>query len=100
VVIECAHNDLKFLHKKQPFVLHFGVYKMIQRNFFLLKKHIFLPYIIQSELIQPQRRHFGILAVTSAKTDKIFWKIFEETLSRWLIRTTFLQKFPHPHFRF
>jgi uroporphyrinogen-III synthase len=44
--------------------------------------------------------HFGILAVTSAKTDKIFWKIFEETLSRWLIRKTFLQIFSHPHFRF
>jgi hypothetical protein len=37
------------------------------------------------KLIQPQRRHFGIWAVTSAKTDKKFGKIFEETLSRWLI---------------
>jgi hypothetical protein len=36
--------------------------------------------------------------MTSAKTDKIFWKIFEETLSRWLIGTTFLQIFSHLHF--
>jgi GTP-dependent phosphoenolpyruvate carboxykinase len=33
-------------------------------------------------LIQPQRGHFGILAGTSAKTDKTICKIFEETLSR------------------
>jgi hypothetical protein len=38
-----------------------------------------------SQLIQPQCRHFGILAATSAKTDPIFWKIFEETLFTLII---------------
>jgi hypothetical protein len=41
-----------------------------------------LPQLIQP---QPQRRHFGILAASSAKTDKIFWKIFEEALFTLII---------------
>jgi hypothetical protein len=38
--------------------------------------------------------------VTSAKIDKIFWKIFEETLITLIIWTNFLQIFSYPHFRF
>jgi hypothetical protein len=39
------------------------------------------------------------LAATSAKTDPIFWKIFEETLFTLIIIIwrTFLQIFSHPH---
>jgi hypothetical protein len=38
--------------------------------------------------------NFGSDVCYCAKTDKTFWKI------RWLIWTTFLQIFSHPHFRF
>jgi hypothetical protein len=38
--------------------------------------------LVMPQLIQPQRHHFGILAGTSAKTDKKIGKIFEVTLSR------------------
>jgi hypothetical protein len=32
------------------------------------------------KLIQPQGRHFGFWAVSSAEPDNIFWKKFEEKL--------------------
>jgi hypothetical protein len=58
-------------------------------------------------LVQPQCLHFGNTAMSSAKLrqcssakfDNIFWNKFEETLFRWLIETTLLQIFSHPHHR-
>jgi hypothetical protein len=43
------------------------------------------PFHFWCQLIQPERRHFGVLAVSSAKPDNIFWETFEETLFTWLI---------------
>jgi hypothetical protein len=55
---------------------------------------------IQSKIRSTQCHLFGFFTVLSAKSDNIFWNKFEETLFRWLIWTTFLQIFSHPHFMF
>jgi hypothetical protein len=54
----------------------------------------------QRQFIQFLCCHLGLSAVSSAKPDNIFWNKFEETLFRWLIWTTFLQIFFHPHLSF
>jgi hypothetical protein len=49
------------------------------------------------ELLQSCHHRFGLLAMSSAKPDLIFWREkFEETLFKWLTWTTFLQIFSHP----